>query len=215
MKKFLFLALALFLSSTLIVVPAMAEKEDPPEPPPIFQTRVVNDETEPVPVQGVVVITDNPGVIVTNTVPITGTVEIGNLPAVQPVEVTNLPPEPLKEPVNRFLGFDVDSDGLGSKRWDIPEDKQLTVETVSMQVQVTPGVEVRMSFSCLGPTSAIHFLKPWATLPTDSSDDDLMVATEAIKCHIPPGEGVVCLIRSTEGDREATCEISGYLENVP
>jgi hypothetical protein len=73
MKNLLLLTLIVFLSSTVAVDLAMADKDEPPEPPPIFQTRVVNDETEPVPVTGIVTIGNFP-------VPVTGAVSVDNLP---------------------------------------------------------------------------------------------------------------------------------------
>lgn len=136
MKKLLFSILVVLVSCTLMVVLAMAEKEDPPEPPPIFQTRVVNDETEPVPVQGLV-----SGVVTIDNFPvtqvITGTVDIGNLPAVQDVEVVNSINNPivasctnLKEPIQAEVSAE---DLWYVTLYTVPDDRLLEIRYISIQ----------------------------------------------------------------------------------
>jgi hypothetical protein len=132
MKKHLFVTLTLLLSSTVLGDLAMAEKDEPPEPPPIFSTRVVNDETEPVPVTGIVTVGNFPAAL-----SVEGTVDIGNLPAVQDVEVINSIDNPivatctdLKEPIQA----EVSADDL----WDVtlyrvPDDRLLEIRYISIR----------------------------------------------------------------------------------
>ena len=92
MKKLLSVILVVFLSSAVMVSLTLAEKDEPPEPPPIFQSLVVNPESNPVKVAGQVSVS---GSVAVDNFPATqqvqGTVTVGNLPSVQAVTVSNTP----------------------------------------------------------------------------------------------------------------------------
>jgi len=185
MKKLVFLTLVVFLSSTVTLDVARADRDDAPEPPPIFQTRIVNDETEPVPVV-----------------------------------------EQLKEPFNLRLvmellehpagGFGADANG-----YRVPPDMQLTVERVSMGFNVDVGSEVDYRFGCKtdqldSETWATHRLEPWLAFPVPGiGPHDNLVASEPIRCLVPPGGIVECHVLSSDTAALGSCAISGYLETVP
>jgi hypothetical protein len=64
----------------------------------------------------------------------------------------------------------------------------------------------------------MHHLQAWRTLGTFFAEEYL-VATEPIKCLVPPGKPVICSVLSTATSNESytvfgSCSISGYLEDV-
>lgn len=209
MKKFAFLTLVVLLSSVVMVDLARAEK-DPPEPPPIFQTHVVNDGTAPVPVTGVVDIGTFP-----TPVPVTGTVDIGSLPTL----------EALKEPFNWHANisalYPVSTYYYQSVSFTVPPGKQLTVETVSMSGRLLANNEVEPFVRCYGApggvseAAASHYLKSWPRTVAVQAGDTGILATEAIKCIVPQDRAVHCGVASTTDDAWFRCNISGYLEDVP
>jgi hypothetical protein len=204
MKKLVLLTLIIMLSSAVLVDLALAGKA-PPEPPPIFQSYIVNEVTEPVPVAGVVDI----GSFLT-PVAVTGTVDIGNLPTPAP--------NPLKEPLNwgdEFKVFDFITYYSGSCGYTVPSGKQLTVETVTIRAEVPANNVVEPYLYCDSGDRARHDLKPW-TYSVGVDDGNMGVrATESIKCHMPPGRTVYAGVKSTTGEGYFRCSISGFLENVP
>lgn len=162
-------------------------------------------------------------------VPVSGEVTVGNLPAVQDVEVTNFPAAPgakqrvqiydvtLIEPGDN--GFDVF--GFGKPIYTVPTGKRLIVETVSVAATDDEGVNYKVSLNGY-PVGTLYFL-----LTTKGAFADPIIqkgraalTTPATLIVNPVGNAVLTYqairdVTTATYTAGVAITVVGYLEDVP